>query len=324
MTVRQSVLRILEENKGSYVSGEEMAASLGVSRNAVWKAVRQLEADGYEIISVRHRGYCLQQQADVLSEQGIAVYAQPAGLYVYQEIDSTNEEAKRLAAAGAPHGTLVAANAQTAGKGRRGRSFYSPSDTGVYFSIIFRPQLDISDSILITTAASVAVCRAVKDVCGIECGIKWVNDIYIGPHKVCGILTEAVADMETGTISSIICGIGINVRTEAFPEEVGSRAGAIYAGRQAKGIRNELTAAVYTQLMRIYEQLPDRAFLTEYRQRSNVIGKRIRYTDRGIWKEALAVGIDEDGGLVIQSDDEGRLHLHTGEITVRVREDEEA
>ena len=320
MTVKQTLLRVLEENKGSYISGEQLASQLGVSRNAVWKAVQQLLSDGYEIDSVRNRGYRLAQTADILSVEGISAYASPAALYVYQEIDSTNEEAKRLSAAGTPHGTLVAANAQTAGKGRRGRSFYSPSDTGVYFSIVFRPRLDISDSILITTAASVAVCRAIADVCGAECEIKWVNDIYLNEKKICGILTEAVADMESGQIGSIIVGIGINVLTEEFPAEVGDRAASIYNGCSVQGIRSRLVAAVYRELMKIADALPDRSFLAEYRQRSNVIGKMIRYTQHGVWKEALAVGIDDDGGLVIESQTEGRLHLHTGEITVRVEE----
>ena len=324
MTVKQSVLKVLEEQKGNFISGEQLAVSLGVSRNAVWKSIRQLEEEGYQITSVRNRGYCLAQEADVLSAEGISAHVQPAALYVYDVIDSTNEEAKRLAPGGAPHGTLVAANAQTAGKGRRGRSFYSPSNTGVYFSILFRPKLDISDSILITTAASVAVCRAVSKVCSVECTIKWVNDIYLGEKKICGILTEGVADMESGTISAIICGIGINVRTEDFPAEAGELAASIYAGRVSRGIRNELVAAVYTELMAITEALPDRGFLAEYRSRSNVIGRRIRYTDHGEWREADAVGIDDDGGLVIESDAGERLHLHTGEITVRVQESGEA
>lgn len=320
MSVKESVLKALEEEKGTFISGEKLSEALGVSRNAVWKSIRQLEAEGYEIESVRNRGYRLQQQTDLLSAAGILAHAAPPALYVFQEIDSTNEEAKRLAADGAPHGTLVAANAQSAGKGRRGRSFYSPSDTGVYFSVIFKPDLDISDSILITTAASVAVCRAIRDVCGRQCRIKWVNDIYLEEKKICGILTEAVADMESGRIGSIICGIGINVRTEAFPDDVAGRASSIFSGRTARGIRNELVAAVWRELMDLVDRLPDRGFLTEYRERSNVIGKQIRYTDHGEWKEALAVGIDDDGGLVIQSDADGMVHLHTGEITVRVQE----
>ena len=318
MTVKESVLKVLEEHKGQYLSGQELAGQLDVSRNAIWKAVNALKKEGYEIASVSNKGYALSAQTDILSKEGISCYVNVPALFVYDEIDSTNEEAKRKALEHAPHGTLVVANHQTAGKGRRGRAFYSPSDTGIYMSILLRLDLPFSQSVLITTAASVAVCRAIETVCGISCGIKWVNDVYIHGQKIAGILTEAITDVESGGIDSMIVGIGVNVSTQTFPEEVGNVAASLYDGTQTQSVRNALAAEIYREMMDLSAQLPDKGFLEEYRKRSIVIGASIRYTKRNEWLTGKAVDIDADGGLVVESDTEGRITLSSGEISIRL------
>ena len=322
MSVKQELLTLLEEHKGEYISGAGIAQQLGVSRNAVWKAITALKEDGYEITSSKASGYALSTKTDILSDAGIRAYTDVPVLYVFDEIDSTNEEAKRIAIDGAPHGAFVVANHQTKGKGRRGRVFYSPSNTGVYMSLLLRLDLEFSESVLITTAASVAVARAIDRVCGTHCSIKWVNDIYLNDRKICGILSEAVTDMESGRIDSIVVGIGINVSTDSkeFPEEFRQRASSIYAGRTSESVRNHLAAAVYEEMMAVADALPDRGFLKEYESRSNVIGRDIRFSVKDGWMDAKAISIDENGGLVVETPDGKRQTLSTGEISIRTRE----
>ncbi len=259
-----------------------------------------------------------------ITKEGILSWTKIENLYVYDEVDSTNEEVKRLAAKGAGHGTLAVANQQTAGKGRLGRYFYSPDQTGIYMSLLLKLGLNFSESLLVTTAASVAVCRAIEEVCDISCGIKWVNDIYLHNKKICGILTEAVMDPAEGKISGMICGIGINVGRKEFPEEAGKLADSLYHTDEIDAnLLNHLTAAVYKHLMELCEKLPDKSYMAEYRERSVVLGKAIRYTDHGVWKNAYVTGINEEGGLELQTETEGAFTLASGEISVRVREDEE-
>ena len=180
MSIKKEVLKKLEENKGSYLSGEILAASLHVSRSAIWKAVKGLQKEGYQIQAGTNRGYCFSCKNDILSPEGIACYAHHPDFYrivVYEAVASTNETAKKMALEGAEHGTVVAANAQTAGKGRRGRSFFSPPDSGIYFSVLLRDHDHLQNAQLITTAAAVAVCRAIEETTGFMPKIKWVNDI---------------------------------------------------------------------------------------------------------------------------------------------------
>jgi BirA family transcriptional regulator, biotin operon repressor / biotin---[acetyl-CoA-carboxylase] ligase len=264
-----------------------------------------------------------------ITKEGICKYTQIPTLYVYEEIDSTNEELKRLFRQAEKekcrNGSLAVANHQTAGKGRLGRYFYSPSQTGIYMSVLLELGLDFAESVLVTTAASVAVCRAIQEVCGISCGIKWVNDIYLKDRKICGILTEAVTDASSGRISAMICGIGINVSTGDFPEEAGKLAASLYekdTEAMPEDILNRLTAAVYRHLMQICMKLPDKSYMAEYRDRSVVLGRPIRYTDHGEWVNARVTGIDEDGGLEVLSERDGQITLSSGEITIRVREEE--
>ncbi|MCR4841983.1 MAG: biotin--[acetyl-CoA-carboxylase] ligase [Eubacterium sp.] len=317
MNTKEALLRTLEENKGEYISGESLASRLSVSRNAVWKAARALREDGYDIESVSRKGYRLVESTDILSAPGIEAFTSPISLEVFDSIDSTNEELKRKALSGAPHGALVVANQQTAGKGRRGRPFYSPSDTGLYMSVLLRLDLDFSESVLITTASSVAVARAIEKVCGVSTGIKWVNDIYMNGRKVCGILSEAVTDIESGSIDSIVVGIGVNVSTGDFPGDFSERASSIFGDGRTHSVRNRLAAAIYDELMEVANALPDKEFLEEYRRRSVVLGKRIRYSKGNDFLEGEAVDIDAGGGLVVESDTEGRITLSTGEITIR-------
>ena len=183
MTTKERILALLEENRGTPLSGEVLAEELGVSRTAVWKAIKDLQKAGHAIAAAQNRGYTLDTDSEVLSEQGVRLFLRnkSLNLVVAQELESTNLTAKQMAAAGAPHGTLVVADSQTAGRGRRGRSFASPPGTGLYLSMVLRSALPMQSAVLVTSAAAVAVCRAVERAAGKRLDIKWVNDLLRYP-----------------------------------------------------------------------------------------------------------------------------------------------
>ena len=321
MTVREKVLLNLEKNRQRYLSGEEMAGELGVSRTAVWKAIRKLQEEGFSIEAVNGRGYRLTGGNDRMTAAGIGAnlqYADPELIHVYDEVDSTNTKLSQMAFSGAPHGTVVVAEQQTAGRGRMGRTFISPPGSGIYLSLLIRPETDLAGAVPVTGAAAVAVCEAVRQLTGRDAGIKWVNDIYIGEKKICGILTEAAASMEAGGLDSVIIGIGINYRAdpEAFPPEVKERVGWIYGKEDASVTRNELAAAVIDRTLYYAEHLKEKQFIEPYRTYSVVIGREIVYLRGNERFDAKAIGIDDDGGLIVDTA-EGRRVLSSGEITVR-------
>jgi BirA family biotin operon repressor/biotin-[acetyl-CoA-carboxylase] ligase len=319
MSIKYDVLARLGREGGGFVSGQELAKELGVTRSAVWKAITSLRDEGVRIESVTNRGYRLVDSGDVLSAELIELALLPQykgiAVSVFDSIDSTNNEAKRRLAGNIASPELIVASCQTAGRGRMGREFYSPAQTGLYMSLALQNRSGFSGAVYTTTAAAVAVVRAIKSLTGIDTGIKWVNDIYLNGHKVCGILTEAVTDFESGAISGLVIGIGINLRTELFPDSVGAVAASI--GELAPG-RSELAAAITNELMAIIERLPDRGFLSDYRRCSLVLGKEITFTENGITKTAKAVNIDDFGGLLVKLDNGEETVLSTGEISVRL------
>ena len=227
MRIQDAVLDALEKNRGEYLSGEQLASSLGVSRNAVWKAIQKLEEAGHKIRAVPKRGYTLAPESDVLTVQSVSRFLDTdmsVYLQVQTEVTSTNTLLKAQAEQGAPEGTVLIAESQTAGKGRLGRHFTSPPGTGIYFSLLLRPHCTAEKSLFITTTAAVAVCEAIEQVTGLNPQIKWVNDVYLNEKKVCGILTEASVDFENGGLNWAVLGIGINIAVpeDGFPEEIRS------------------------------------------------------------------------------------------------------
>lgn len=320
MSLKNDILNELERNSSTYLSGQFMADTFNVSRNSVWKAINQLKEDGYIIESVPNRGYCLLKCSDVLSESKIeslftSATAKKLKVKLFKTLDSTNNECKRMTAQGCSYSALVVANEQTGGRGRLGRSFYSPKNTGVYMSFIFQTDIKIVDAVSVTTAASVAVVRAIEKLSDLKPTIKWVNDVYVGDKKACGILTEAVTDFESGRAQSIVIGIGINMTTDYFPDEIKNRVASL----NSLGLtRNEMIAAVADELSVLCENLSDKSYIKDYREHSFVIGKRINYFKDNIQYCANAVDIDDDGGLVVKNDDGTVDVLHSGEITVRL------
>lgn len=319
MRLKDRVLAVLEENKGKSVSGSKIARSVGMTRSAVWKAVKALREDGYSICAVTNKGYCLADDNDILNESAINSYLHTEKLGrkidVFKTIDSTNTFAKSLAQLGAEHGTTVLSEVQTQGKGRMGKSFYSPSGMGVYMSVILRPKLSVDYALMITSCAAVAVCEAIEKVSGIDCKIKWVNDIYCNGKKLCGILTEAAIDVEQGGLEYAVIGLGVNVINTFFPKNIENIATSIMEQCGHTVSRSELAAEILNKLEEKLEHIEDSSMIDEYRRRSCLIDKRIIVTKSN---ETAAVGIctgfDELGRLLVRYDDGTDAVLNSGTI----------
>ena len=321
---KDAILELLWQHADTYVSGAELARTLSVSRTAVWKGIEQLREEGYEIDSVTNKGYRLSSASDVLREEDIRKYLAVDGLdvRVYRSITSTNTVLKTMAEEGAPEGRCLIAGEQTAGRGRRGRSFYSPPDSGIYLSILLRPALQAVDATSITACAAVAVAEAIESLAPVNAEIKWVNDIYVDGKKVCGILTEASLDCESGQVNYLIVGIGINTRVPAsdFPEELRSIAGSAFGEKPIPELRCRLAAGVLNRLMHSYAGLTDKAWFDEYRRRSLVLGREINILAPGKEPEpAVALDLDPDFALIVRTENGELRRLNSGEVSVRQR-----
>ncbi len=306
--------------KGEFVSGAELARSLGVSRTAVWKTVSSLREDGYEIEAVTNRGYRLMPTSDVISEDTLRALLGGANGFTFEILPtctSTNTVIKEKASSLREWHTIITGT-QTDGCGRRGRSFYSPDGTGLYMSVLLRPKIPAEDAVLITTAAAVAVCLAVEETTGQHPMIKWVNDVLLNGRKICGILTEANVDMETRTLEYAVLGVGINVTEPdgGFPPELINIAGAILPRRE-QDMRCRLAAAFLRRFREIYSALPSRSFVSEYRARSCLIGHGILVLRHGGDVPATAVSVDDMCRLVVRYPDGTEAALSSGEVSVR-------
>ena len=312
-TTRQALLQALSAAEGAYISGQQLAQQLGVSRAAVHKAAAALTAQGYALEAVSRRGYRL-LGGDPFCAEAVGPY--PAPIHIYDTLQSSNLTAKQLALGGAPHGTLVLTAHQKAGRGRLGRRFESPAGKGVYLSLILRPALSAADAQSATISAAVAVARAVKALCGLELGIKWVNDLYYKGKKVCGILTEAGTDLESGQLEWLVVGIGLNLTATAedFPPELAAKAGSLYPGGPAPVSRAALAGAIGRELLAL---CPGFECLDEYRARCFVPGHWVTVCTGTETYAAKALAIDEEGRLVIQRENGRQEALRCGEVTTR-------
>ncbi|MBQ3372205.1 MAG: biotin--[Oscillospiraceae bacterium] len=321
MNTKQKLADLLENSKGEYLSGSLLAEKLGVTRAAVWKNIRQLKADGYKIEAVTNRGYRLRREQDAVSEAGIrkalGEQADVFTLEMYDVITSTNTVMKERAES-LPEWTVIISGSQTAGRGRIGRSFYSPSDSGIYLSVLLRPALPASESTRITTAAAVAACRAIESCTTARPSIKWVNDVFVNGKKVCGILTEGSLNMETGGLDWAVMGIGLDVYEPdgGYPEEIREIVGSI-AQQREKNLRNTLAASFLRQFYSICSSLEEADFAEEYKKRSFLIGEDILVLKGDAVLPARAVDIDKECRLLVQYEDGSREALSTGEVSVR-------
>ncbi len=320
MSLKNRVLAVLEENKGKSISGSEIARSVGMTRSAVWKAVKQLRDEGYTICAVTNKGYCLSEDNDYLNEYSVVQHLTTRDIGrkmdVFKSIDSTNNFAKSLAQLEAVHGTTIISEVQTQGKGRMGRSFHSPIGMGIYMSVVLRPKLSIEHSLLITSCAAVAVAEAIEQVTGLDCKIKWVNDIYVGSRKLCGILTEASVNVEQGGLDYAVVGIGLNVQNTTFPKNISDIATSIYLETGKKFSKSLLAAEILNKLEVHMDKIQDKSFIEDYRKRSNLIGKRIEITHNDEVTQAECIGIDEICRLLVRYDNGEEKALMSGTIRI--------
>ena len=320
MRVRDAVLAELLQKRGQYLSGEELAASLSVSRNAVWKAIGQLRSEGYPIEAATNRGYRL-TGGDVLSREGIQRYLQTpeVDVHVYTSVGSTNTLLKVWAEDGCSEGTTAVAEEQTSGRGRRGRSFFSPRGTGLYLSVLLRPESSAGAALAITTAAAVAAAETLEALSGEEAQIKWVNDIFMHGRKVCGILTEASLDVESGGLRYAIVGIGINVLSPAggFPAELRESAGAVFDDSALPDLRCRLAAALLDRFFERYRALGSEECFDAYRRRCLVLGRRVTVLSGGVAVgEGEVLDLEQDYSLRIRYADGTEGLLNSGEVSV--------
>lgn len=324
MSVKESVLKILEENREASISGEELAKYLSVSRAAVWKAINALRGEGYNITAVTNRGYQLTKDNDLLSAEGIKIFLNPKYnenyIRVYKTIDSTNQEAKKiLMDDDIPHGTVLISEEQTAGRGRFQRKFFSPSNKGIYMSVILRPNIELSKAIHITTSAAVSVCRAIENLTNKRPKIKWVNDIFLDGKKICGILTEATGNFESGRVENVVVGIGINFKTKEadFPDDIKDVAGSIFKGEEPNITRNQLVAEILNELLYMCDNLEDKSIMEEYKVLSFVLGKEVSFLKNNRLNKAKAIDISNEGALVVQYKNGELDCLNSGEISIK-------
>ena len=330
MSVKTEVLELFENNRGIHLSGVEIAGKLNVSRNAVWKAVKSLQAEGYDIEGVNNKGYCMKSSNDVLSAQGIEKYldevmAVQTDIEVYKTVDSTNTRLKELAVQGEPEWKIILAEQQTEGKGRMNRAFYSPAGAGIYMSILFRPKFSASESLFITTMAAVAVAKAIESVLHIRPAIKWVNDIFCEGKKVCGILTEAAVNVESGYLDYAVLGIGVNVKKPEgnFPKSLKNIAISLADTKQENeewpaqdDIRCRLAAEIINNIGMYYSDMGNHSFMKEYVEYFFLIGKSVVIVGKES-EELLVKGIDEHAGLIVQHKDGSIETLSSGEVSVK-------
>ena len=324
MMTKDAVLQLLRAREDAYVSGSELAKSLSLSRTAVWKAIGQLKAEGYCIDSVTNRGYRLLDCGDVLSEESVRRYLRHREITpeVCKTIGSTNTALKARAAEGAGEGLALIAGEQTAGRGRMGRSFYSPADSGLYMSLLLRPRIAAQEAVRITACAAVAVAETIEELSGRAAQIKWVNDVLLDGRKVCGILSEASLDCESGELAWVVVGIGINaVRpAESFPAELRQIAGAVFERAEIPELRAKLAAGVLDRLMDYAAGPGGEHCFEAYRSRSVVLGKPVNLLIPGRDPEpAQVLGLNRDYSLQVRLPDGSERAVSSGEVSVRLR-----
>lgn len=326
MTTKQKLLTLFENHPNTYLSGETIAKELCVSRNSVWKAVNELKKQGYDIKAVTNKGYCMTLGYGILSSEGINKYTanKYSNISIYKIVDSTNTVAKDAAENNADEWSVVIAEEQSSGKGRMNRQFYSPCGTGLYMSIILRPKFSAEKAVFITSAAAVAVAYAIEHISLQKAEIKWVNDVYCGGKKVCGILTQGSVNAETGMFDHAIVGIGINLFEPkgGFPKDIENIAGAVFEHNDsAVDVRNRIVADILDRFYEYYKNIEQKTFLADYKKRSFILGKKINVIKPQTTLAAEAVEIDNNCGLKVKYCDGTVETLFSGEVSTRLAEE---
>ncbi len=320
MSTKEKVLLMLIENQDQFVSGEKIATELEISRNSIWKAINKLKDDGYNIISISNKGYSLSLSSDTLSKEGLLSLVKNRNDFeveLFDTIDSTNTYLKNKLQKTNDKKQLVISKHQSSGKGRLGRSFYSPSDSGLYFSLGFIPSIDFTDISLVTSIAAVALCKAIDDVLFIKCSIKWVNDLIYKSKKVSGILTEASLSIENSMIENIVIGVGVNLYQPSlgFPSDIASKAGWLLESEYIN-CKNKLVASFINHFFEFYNNYDQKNIMNNYRSRSLVLNKNVSITYNNSKIKGKVIDITDKNELVLLKEDNEILHINSGEVTL--------
>ncbi len=316
------ILELLRRQEG-FLSGEDIGRELSITRAAVWKGIKKLREEGYEIEAVTNRGYRLTNPETMYNkrelEQGLKTKTMGQSIYFYEETDTTNNRARELALEGAPEGTLVVAEKQTAGRGRRGKVWESPLGTGIWMSLVLRPQIMPAEASVLTLLCGLATAEAIEAETGLSAGIKWPNDILINGKKAVGILTEM--DCEMSEVHFVIPGIGINVNTASFPPEIADIATSLYLECGKTVSRRRLVHKVLERLEEHYKTFlrtgSFTAMLEDYRKHCITLGKEVHVLGREPFF-AEALDITPEGELLVRRADNGKEEVvFSGEVSIR-------
>ena len=315
--MKAELLKILREAEG-YVSGQQLCSYFGVSRTAVWKVMQQLKEEGYEIEAVKNRGYRIVRTPDAVTAEEIKsrLHTKCMGqnCIFLESVDSTNNHAKRIAEEGAVSGTLVVAENQTGGKGRRGRSWRAEKGSNLMMTLILRPRIQPEHASRLTLLAAMAVARGIRWITGMEAVIKWPNDVVADGKKVCGILTEM--NTEVDYINYVVIGVGINVNQKEFPDEISANAGSLH---QILG--REVSRAALAEFEKIYEIFLPTEDMSRLAEEYNLLcvncGRQIRVLEPGNEYTGFASGINERGELAVTKDNGEKVCVYAGEVSVR-------
>ena len=331
MKTKEAVLLYLQEHTGEPISGEIMALALNKSRTSIWKAIQSLKKEGYSIESSTNKGYTLSQNNDVLSEQQINQeliqqhHPIDWNIQTMESTTSTNDLAKIYANHNSTTPAIFISEEQTAGRGRLGRKFVSPSKTGLYISLCLFPTIALEDLYLITCATAVACVETIEQLTGKSLNIKWVNDLFYQDKKVGGILTEIISDFESQQVQALIVGMGINLieNPQSFPEELHSIVGSMFSSKteydNSSFNRNHFIAQFLEKWTFYYQNLSKRDFIESYKEYSNVIGKFVNIFEGNQTYSAYAKDIDENGHLIIEKEDNTLHSLSYGEVSIRTK-----
>ncbi|HFI0480335.1 TPA: bifunctional biotin--[acetyl-CoA-carboxylase] ligase/biotin operon repressor BirA [Streptococcus suis] len=308
MKTYQKIYLLLKE-KDDYVSGEDLAQELGISRTSIWKAIRQLEAHGLTIEAARNRGYKL-TEGDLLLPDLISQELQ-LPVHLNADSDSTQLDAKQGIEAGHASPALYLAPYQNKAKGRFGRPFYASKSGGIYMSLRLSPNVPFLEFKPYTILAAAAVVKAIQSLCDLDVQIKWVNDIYLGQKKVAGILTEAISSMENQRVTDVIIGVGINVHIDDFPKELRQTAGNLF-DNQPPFTRNQLITAIWKAFL----ETDDKELIALYKEKSLVVGQQVSFIENQVEFKGTAIAVTDTGNLVIQLDNGKAKIISSGEISL--------
>lgn len=320
--MKNKILEFLQ-NTDEFVSGQEICDALGVSRTTVWKGINALKEEGYEIESVTRKGYRLMEIPDILNQKNTDAYLSskdyPYPVFVYDSIDSTNEEAKRQFLKGAMAKSVFVSDQQTAGKGRRGRNWSSPKGEDIFFSILLKPEIPTDRASMLTLVAALAGVKASEKFSGEACYIKWPNDIVLHDRKICGILTEMSAEMNE--ISYVVIGIGFNLNRQEFDSEIAKTATSIYNETDTKVERIpflEYFLSCFWEYYEIFLRTQDLSGLVnEYNKHLINTGRQVRLIQRSEELVRKALGINEMGELIVEDEFGNKDYIFSGEVSVR-------